>query len=98
MAAPGDEMAAAPARAFPERKALRVSAVSPASRNSAFQRPTDCSPTFSCRAASAIVISPASTLSTIRVFRPARSQGALPMVQILLQGLIQQAGSGTLGA
>ncbi|MDT7654660.1 MAG: hypothetical protein QOI36_6066 [Pseudonocardiales bacterium] len=48
-----------------------ASAVLLASGKSAFQRPMDCSLTFSRRAASAIVISPASTLSAIRVFRSA---------------------------
>src|SRR5690554_1124937 len=67
----------------PDRPA--ASAVFPASRKSAFHRPIDCSDTFSRRAASAIVISPASTLSTIRVFRSAGITGGLPMVQILLQ-------------
>ena len=45
-----------------------VSAVLPASRKSAFQRPMDCSLTFSRRAASATVVSPAITLNTIRGF------------------------------
>src|SRR5512132_3031708 len=50
----------------PDRPA--TSAVLPASMNSAFQRPIDCSETFSFRAASAIDISPAKIASTIRVF------------------------------
>jgi hypothetical protein len=48
-----------------------ASAVLLASGKSAFQRQMDYSLTFSRRAASAIVISPASTLSAIRVFRSA---------------------------
>ncbi len=40
----------------------------PDSKKSDFQRPMDCSDTFSRRAASAIVISPARTLNTIRIF------------------------------
>jgi hypothetical protein len=54
-------------------------------RQSAFHRPIDCSLTFSLRAASAIVISPASTLNTIRVFFSAGIDGGLPMPWILLQ-------------
>jgi len=57
----------------------------PASRKSAFQRPIDCSLTFSLRAASATDISPASTLITIRVFISAGIDGGLPMSSILLQ-------------
>jgi hypothetical protein len=50
----------------PDRPA--TSAVLPASMNSAFHRPIDCSETFSFRAASAIDISPDKIANTIRVF------------------------------
>src|SRR5699024_7515955 len=61
----------------PLRPAAR--AVLPASRNSAFHRPIDCSLTFSRRAASAIDISPAITLNTLRVFFSTGICGGLPM-------------------
>lgn len=60
-------------------------AVLPASRKSAFQRPIDCSDTFSRRAASAIVCSPAITDNTIRVFFSTGIDGGLPMSATLLQ-------------
>jgi hypothetical protein len=53
-------------RRRPDRPATK--AVFPASKNSAFQRPIDCSETFSFRAASAIDIPPAKIANTIRVF------------------------------
>jgi len=55
----------------------RVNSVTSASRNSAFHRPIDCSDTFSLRAASAIVISPARIDSTIRIFFSAGITGGL---------------------
>lgn len=55
----------------------------PASRNSAFQRPIDCSDTFSLRAASAIETSPARTLSTILVFFSAGITGGRPTAHLL---------------
>jgi hypothetical protein len=59
----------------PGRPAAR--AVLPASRKSAVHRPA-CSYTFSRRAASAMLTSPASTLSTIRVFFSTGMLGGLP--------------------
>ncbi|GEM_PF-1104293 len=57
-------------------------AVLPASKNSAFHPPIDCSLTFSPRAASAMDTSPANTFNTIRH----RTQGR-PHAQALLQDL-----------
>jgi hypothetical protein len=52
-----------------------ASAVLPASRKSAFHRPIDCSLTFSRRAASATLSSPAITLNASRVFFSAGIEG-----------------------
>src|SRR5690606_12892521 len=60
-----------------------ASAGRPASRNSAFHRPIDCSDTFSLRAASAIETSPARTLSTILVFFSAGITGGRPTAHLL---------------
>ena len=56
-----------------------VKAVFPASMNSAFHRPIDCSETFSLRAASAIETSPARMLNTIRVFFSGGITGGRPI-------------------
>ena len=57
-------------------------AVLPASKNSAFHHPIDCSLTFSLRAASAIDNPPASTLNTIRVFFSTGTQEGLPVPRL----------------
>src|SRR5699024_1500859 len=67
-----------------------TNAVFPASRKSAFHRPIDCSLTPSRRAASVIVISPATTLSTIRVFFSAGIEFGFFIRHKLLQGLTHQ--------
>src|SRR5699024_7720253 len=58
-----------------------ASAVLPASRNSVFHRPIDCSETFSFRAASATVTSPASTLSTMLVLVSGLNTAGRPLVR-----------------
>lgn len=57
-----------------------TSAALPPSKNSAYQRPIDCSDTFSRRAASARLISPAKIDSTIRIFFSDGITGGLPIV------------------
>lgn len=60
-------------------------AILPASKNSTFHHPIDCSLTFSLRAASAIDNSPASTLNTIRAFFSTGIKGGLPMLKLSLR-------------
>ena len=63
-------------------------AILPASKNSAFHPPPiDCSLTFSLRATSAMDISPASTLNTIRVFFSTGTKEDLPHTQTPLHNL-----------
>ena len=58
-----------------------ASAVLPASRESAFYRPIDCSETFSLCAASATVVSPDGALNTIRVLVSGLNTGGHPMTR-----------------